>query len=121
MLLLLLTGLAMFFADASRYLHNPAFRIKMALVAAALAWHFTLRRRGRFGAIMGVLLWTAVALAGRAIADFDIAPQAGAAWRGLPSLQRRCSWRFEQTSVARVSQCREESRHGRQDCLRHVG
>jgi hypothetical protein len=125
LLLLLLTGLAMFFADTARYLHNPAFRIKMALVVAALAWHFTLRRRGRFGAIMGVLLWTAVVIAGRAIADFDIGPQA---WRGLSDqrlsgVQRRHSWRrFRQTeSVARVSQCRDESRHGRQDCLRHVG
>ena len=123
MLLLLLTGLAMFLADTSRYLHNPAFRIKMALMVAALAWHSTLRRRGRFGAIMGVLLWTAVAIAGRAIADFDIAPQAGGAWRGLPSRQGRHFWRRceQPESVARVNQCRDESRHGRQDCLRHGG
>jgi hypothetical protein len=97
MLLLLLTGLAMFFADASRYLHNPAFRIKMALVLTALAWHFTLRRRGRFGAITGVLLWTAVAIAGRAIADFDISLQAGAravaTFRATAKMSRRISTR----------------------------
>jgi hypothetical protein len=72
LLLLLLTGPAMFFADISRYLHNPAFLVKMALVVAALAWHFTLRTRGRFGLVVGLLLWTAVVIAGRAIADFDI-------------------------------------------------
>jgi len=69
--ILIVTGLAMFFSDTSRYLHNAAFRIKMDLFAAALAAHFLLRRRGRLGAWMTVFFWTLVVFAGRAIADFD--------------------------------------------------
>ena len=70
---LILTGLVMFLADAARYLHNPAFQMKLAILAPALALHFTLRRSGnRFGAIASLILWTGVTLAARAIIDFDV-------------------------------------------------
>ena len=70
--IMLLTGAAMFFADAARYLHNPAFQVKAALLAVALAAHFTLRRSGtRFAALLSISLWTCVVLAARAIIDFD--------------------------------------------------
>jgi hypothetical protein len=70
---MLLTGAAMFFSDTARYLHNPAFDAKIALLAAALAVHFTLHRRStRFSAILSLALWTCVVLAARAIADFDV-------------------------------------------------
>ena len=70
---LIVTGLMMFFSDAARYLHNPAFQVKLAILAAALAVHFTLRRSGtRFGAIVSLILWTSVTLAARAIIDFDV-------------------------------------------------
>ncbi len=70
---MLLTGVAMFFSDTTRYLHNPAFQVKVALLVVALAAHFSLHRRGtRFAAILSLTLWTCVVLAARAIADFDV-------------------------------------------------
>jgi len=69
---MLLTGAAMFFSDSSRYLHNPAFRVKVALLVLTLAAHFTVRRsRTRFAAGLSLALWTGVVLAARAIIDFD--------------------------------------------------
>jgi len=70
---MLATGAAMFFSDTSRYLHNPAFHVKLTILLVALTAHFTLRRRGtRFTAILSLVLWSAVVLAARAIADFDV-------------------------------------------------
>jgi hypothetical protein len=70
---MLATGAAMFFSDTSRYLHNPAFHVKVALLVLTLVAHFTLRRRGtRFTAILSLILWSSVVLAARAIADFDV-------------------------------------------------
>lgn len=70
---MLLTGAAMFFADEARYLRNPAFQVKVALLVVALVAHFTLHRRGtRFAAVLSLALWTSVVLAARAIADFDV-------------------------------------------------
>ena len=70
---MLLTGAAMFFSDTTRYLHNPAFRVKVALLVLTLVAHFTLRRSGsRFAAALSLTLWTCVVLAARAIADFDV-------------------------------------------------
>jgi hypothetical protein len=68
---MLITGPILFSADIARYLHNPAFLIKMALLLLALVWQFA-PRRGRLTAIISLVLWTSVALACRAIADFDI-------------------------------------------------
>ena len=71
--LMLLTGAVMFFSDTARYLHNPAFRVKVALLVLALAAHFVLHRRGtRFAAALSLTLWTGVVLAARAIIDFDV-------------------------------------------------
>jgi hypothetical protein len=84
LLTVLVTGPLLFGADIVRYLHNPAFLLKMALLAAALAGHFTLHRsavrkdvttvpaRQKAVAILSLILWSAVVLAGRAIADFDV-------------------------------------------------
>ena len=70
---MLLTGPAMFFSDTARYLHNPAFRVKAALLVLALVAHFTVRRSGtRFAAALSLALWTGVVLAARAIIDFDV-------------------------------------------------
>ena len=75
---MLTTGTIMFVSDMPRYLANPAFRLKMAFLAAALVSHFTIHRKavrsgaGRFAAILSMALWTCVVLGGRAIADFDI-------------------------------------------------
>jgi len=70
---MLVTGAAMFSSDTARYLHNPAFQVKVAILVVALATHFSLRRRGtRFAAILSLILWSSVVLAARAIADFDV-------------------------------------------------
>ena len=77
------TGPLLFWADLGRYLQNPAFLAKMILLAAALIAHFTLHRsavltprRQKVAALCSIVLWAAVVLAGRAIADFDIRPPA---------------------------------------------
>jgi len=78
------TGPLLFGSDLARYLHNPAFVLKMGLLAAALAAHFTLHRSAvrdgvmlkpamqKVAAVVSLVLWSSVVLAGRAIADFDI-------------------------------------------------
>ncbi|MCU1335051.1 MAG: putative rane protein [Bryobacterales bacterium] len=70
---MLVTGVAMFLSDTARYLHNPAFHVKVTLLVLALVAHFTLRRsETRFAAALSLALWTSVVLAARAIADFDV-------------------------------------------------
>ena len=70
---MLITGVALFLSDTTRYLHSPAFLVKAAVLVLALAAHFTLRRAGtRFAAALSLTLWTCVVLAARAIADFDV-------------------------------------------------
>ena len=68
---MLVTGLILFSADTARYLRNPAFLFKMAILLLALVCQFGLRR-ARLAAIISLVLWTSVVLVGRAIADFDI-------------------------------------------------
>jgi hypothetical protein len=75
-----LTGPVLFWFDSSRYLKNPAFLVKMVLLAVALGVHFTVHRsviqndarHGKFAAAMSLAIWSCVVLAGRAIADFDV-------------------------------------------------
>src|SRR5262245_43697763 len=86
LLTVLVTGPLLFWSDLARYLNNPAFLLKMGLLGGALAAHFTLHRsavrngdrlqlkRQRFSAVLSLILWSGVVLAGRAIADFDIRP-----------------------------------------------
>lgn len=69
--LLLITGALMTLADWQRYRTNPAFSVKMGLVVLALGSYF-LKRKSKASAIASLFLWTAVVLAARAIADFDI-------------------------------------------------
>jgi hypothetical protein len=84
LLTVFVTGPLLFGADIARYLKNPAFVLKMVLIAVALAGHFTLHRsavrsnaasapaRQKVAAVISLVLWSSVVLAGRAIADFDI-------------------------------------------------
>src|SRR5882672_6605592 len=44
LLTVLVTGPLLFWSDLARYIHNPAFVLKMGLLAVALAGHFTLHR-----------------------------------------------------------------------------
>ncbi len=78
-LAMLTTGPLMFSTDVQRYTHNPAFRFKMAALLVAVAFHFSVYRkavasgqRAAWPAIVSLLLWAAVVLGGRGIADFDI-------------------------------------------------
>jgi hypothetical protein len=71
-----ITGPLLFWSDWQRYVHNPAFLVKMVLLAIAFLTHLTVRRQpsqhARLAAVLSLLLWISVVLAGRAIADFDI-------------------------------------------------
>ena len=85
LLTVLVTGPLMFGSDLPRYLNNPAFLLKMGLLAVAVAGQFTLHRRvvsgttsnssspsrQKLAAVLSLILWSSVVLAGRAIADFD--------------------------------------------------
>ena len=77
------TGPLMFWSDLARYMINPAFLLKMGLLALALAADFTLHyrvereinpnaSRQKLAAVLSLILWSSVVLAGRAIADFDL-------------------------------------------------
>jgi hypothetical protein len=69
-----ITGPLLFFSDWHRYLNNPAFLVKMAILSIAVVTHFTLNRtkHRKLAAVLSLILWSCVVLAGRAIADFDI-------------------------------------------------
>jgi hypothetical protein len=69
--ILLITGALMTFADWDRYRRNPAFWVKLTLVALAVSTYLS-PRRTRSLAIASLICWTTVILAARAIADFDI-------------------------------------------------
>lgn len=86
-----IAGLAVMFAsgpfllisEAERCYKTPAFWIKMALLAIAVVFHFTVHRRvtlaeprvhgpaAKFTGVLSLVLWFGVALAGKAIAIFQ--------------------------------------------------
>ena len=71
--LVLFTGALLFMANPERYARNPAFVVKLGLLAAAFAAHFAIRRREtRSGAALSLALWSLVILSGRAVIDFDV-------------------------------------------------
>jgi hypothetical protein len=74
--IMLTTGPVLFASDVTRYVNNPAFIFKMAVLLLALAFHFTIHGRtdkpGKLVGLISILLWTCVVIGGRAIADFDI-------------------------------------------------
>jgi hypothetical protein len=80
LVVMILSGIAMLSEEAGKCYSSPAFRWKMALLAAALAFYFTLHRRAllhtgrdtpnlwsRIAAIISLTLWLGVGVAGRAI------------------------------------------------------
>ena len=80
LVVLILTGTAMLSEEALKCYYSPAFRWKMALLAAAVLFYFTLHRRAlvradqhaltvwsRLAAVTSMLLWLGVGVAGRAI------------------------------------------------------
>src|SRR6188768_2245800 len=70
LLTVLVTGPLLFGSDLTRYLSNPAFVVKMLLLAAALTGHFTLHRsvvrndgmtspaRRKIVAILSLIVWS---------------------------------------------------------------
>jgi uncharacterized protein DUF6644 len=74
--IMLTTGPVLFASDVTRYAHNPAFVLKMIVLAVAIAFHFMVHQRaerwGKLGAFVSIVLWSCVVAGGRAIADFDI-------------------------------------------------
>jgi hypothetical protein len=81
--IMLLSGPLILFSEAVRCYKTPAFWIKMALLAIALAFHFTVfrkvaraeppvpRARAVRVAWVSLTLWFGVALAGKGIAIFQ--------------------------------------------------
>lgn len=70
---MLLTGMALFLSNETRYIRNPGFLLKIALLAVALAAHFTIHRKGTRGAaVFSIVIWSAVVISSRFIADLDV-------------------------------------------------
>jgi hypothetical protein len=80
LLVLILTGITMVSEEALKCYYSPAFRWKMALLATAVLFYFTLHRRAlihadengvtawsKIVAIFSMSLWLGVGVAGRAI------------------------------------------------------
>ncbi len=77
---MILSGIALLSEEAMKCFYSPAFRWKMALLAAAVLFYFTLHRqallrtgkgeptlRSRVAAVISLILWLGVGVAGRAI------------------------------------------------------
>jgi hypothetical protein len=76
-----LSGSLLFLGGPVRYYHNPAFKLKIVLFFIALFFHFALQIRAtrrpldeegnsawvKMGAVLSLLLWLSIGLAGRAI------------------------------------------------------
>jgi hypothetical protein len=69
--IVLTTGPILFASDIPRYIHNPAFLLKMAALLMALMFDRN-DKQTKLAALISIALWTCVVLGGRAIADFDI-------------------------------------------------
>lgn len=80
--LMLASGLLILVSEAEKCYKSPAFWIKMALLAIAVSFYFTVHRRAvstpaeprtttKLIAAISLALWTSVALAGKAIAVFQ--------------------------------------------------
>lgn len=80
LIVMVLSGIALLSEEAGKCYYSPAFRWKMALLAAAVAFYFTVHRRAlllaeresqtlwlRIAAVVSLLLWLGVGVAGRAI------------------------------------------------------
>jgi hypothetical protein len=71
LVIMLTSGPILFASDIPRYIHNPAFLVKMGVLLVALIFGRG-EKQTKIAAIISIALWTCVVLGGRAIADFDI-------------------------------------------------
>jgi len=76
--IMLASGPLILISEAVKCYHSFAFWVKMTLLAAALVFYFTVHRRAlthpgsaKPAAIISLVLWTSVALAGKAIGIFQ--------------------------------------------------
>ncbi|HEY1253937.1 MAG TPA: DUF6644 family protein [Terracidiphilus sp.] len=80
LIVMIVTGIALLSEEAGKCYFSPAFRWKMALLAAAVLFYFTLHRRAllhtdfgapnlwsRAAAVVSLTLWLGIGIAGRAI------------------------------------------------------
>jgi hypothetical protein len=80
LVVMILSGIGLLSEEAMKCFYSPAFRWKMALLATAVVFYFTLHRRAalragtgtasppqRIIAVVSLLLWLGVGIAGRAI------------------------------------------------------
>jgi hypothetical protein len=83
LIVILATGALLFVSEPVKSFNSNPFRIKIALLAAAIVFHYTVSRRllsrddgnqgGAFtsaAAVLGIALWVSVGFAGRAIGFF---------------------------------------------------
>ena len=83
LIVILVTGVLLFAAEATKSFHSTPFRIKMVLLVTAIVFHYTISQRlvGRDdaqphpfltkgSAVFAILLWVSVGFAGRAIGFF---------------------------------------------------
>jgi hypothetical protein len=82
LVMILITGVLLFFSEALRSFNSGPFRLKMVLLFIAIVFHYTISRRlmnredalpsmlNRVAAVTGIALWVGVGLAGRAIGFF---------------------------------------------------
>src|SRR4051812_26398183 len=61
-----ITGPLLFWSDWNRYTKNPAFLVKMVILAGALLTHFAIHRRAthhrKIAAVVSLVLWSCVVL-----------------------------------------------------------
>jgi hypothetical protein len=83
LIVILTTGVLLFFSEATKMFHSGPFRLKIVLLLAAIAFHYGVSRRlmmkedsalpsmlAKAAAVFGIALWVSVGFAGRAIGFF---------------------------------------------------
>ena len=83
LVIILTTGVMLFFSEATRSFHSGPFRLKIVLLVSAIVFHYGVSKRianredaqphplvDKPAAVLGILLWISVGFAGRAIGFF---------------------------------------------------
>jgi hypothetical protein len=69
LVILIASGIPMAMSEPMKCYESWSFPIKMMLMVAAIVWHFAVQRKrqGKGIAVLSILLWTSVGLAGKGI------------------------------------------------------
>ena len=83
LVIILITGVMLFFSEATKSFNSGPFRLKIVLLVSAIVFHYVVSKRivnredsrpnplvHKSAAVFGILLWVSVGLAGRAIGFF---------------------------------------------------